>query len=284
MAQSKATFAGEDLYPTVVAKAATLCFSLVQGHPFVDGNKRVGHAAMEVSQPMYISLDRIDVELESKDGRARVIQTDHRTAAEISARPALSTIVALIRCLNPRRAYGELELFYNCQHGPPAFLRDAVAACGARLWVGDDPAVLDQDLPQAAIDEGAVDRLVNGAMQELARELVEGSDANEPLGALELLEQGMARSGFPDEEEDVTAFWTSVLELGALAGAAVGASNSGAWFHDVAGQGTLPLKYRCAFRGEMAAANPLGKALKFIREQGGGEEPSFLVRTLRSSS
>ena len=48
MAQPKATFGGEDLYPTVIAKAATLCFSLVQGHPFIDGNKRVSHAAMEV--------------------------------------------------------------------------------------------------------------------------------------------------------------------------------------------------------------------------------------------
>jgi death-on-curing protein len=48
IAQPKATFGGQDLYPTVTAKAATLCFSLVQGHPFVDGNKRVGHASMDV--------------------------------------------------------------------------------------------------------------------------------------------------------------------------------------------------------------------------------------------
>ncbi len=27
--------------------AAALCFSLTQNHPFVDGNKRVAHAAME---------------------------------------------------------------------------------------------------------------------------------------------------------------------------------------------------------------------------------------------
>ena len=47
IAQPKATFGGVDLYPTVVQKAAALCFSLVQNHPFVDGNKRVGHAAME---------------------------------------------------------------------------------------------------------------------------------------------------------------------------------------------------------------------------------------------
>lgn len=47
VAQPKATFGGVDLYPTLVEKAAALCFSLVQDHPFADGNKRVGHAVME---------------------------------------------------------------------------------------------------------------------------------------------------------------------------------------------------------------------------------------------
>jgi death-on-curing protein len=47
IAQPKATFEGVDLYPRLVEKAAALGFSLVQGHAFVDGNKRVGHAAME---------------------------------------------------------------------------------------------------------------------------------------------------------------------------------------------------------------------------------------------
>jgi len=45
--QPKATFGSADLYPTLVDKAAALCFALIQDHPFVDGNKRVGHAAME---------------------------------------------------------------------------------------------------------------------------------------------------------------------------------------------------------------------------------------------
>lgn len=47
VAQPRATFGGEDLYPGVIEKAAALAFSLVMGHPFVDGNKRTGHAAME---------------------------------------------------------------------------------------------------------------------------------------------------------------------------------------------------------------------------------------------
>ena len=46
IAQPKATFDMNDLYLSAVDKAAILCFSIVQGHPFVDGNKRAGHAAM----------------------------------------------------------------------------------------------------------------------------------------------------------------------------------------------------------------------------------------------
>ena|SRR3990167_8600554 len=36
----RATFAGEDLYPTLFDKAAALCHSLIKNHAFVDGNKR----------------------------------------------------------------------------------------------------------------------------------------------------------------------------------------------------------------------------------------------------
>ena len=42
VAQPKATFDMIDLYPSVADKAAVLCFSIVQNHPFVDGNKRTG--------------------------------------------------------------------------------------------------------------------------------------------------------------------------------------------------------------------------------------------------
>ncbi len=48
IAQPRMTFGGRDLYPALIEKAGALCFSLVQNHPFVDGNKRLGHAAMEV--------------------------------------------------------------------------------------------------------------------------------------------------------------------------------------------------------------------------------------------
>ena len=47
IAQPQMTFGGQDLYPTVEAKAAAICLSLVKNHPFIDRNKRVGHAATE---------------------------------------------------------------------------------------------------------------------------------------------------------------------------------------------------------------------------------------------
>jgi death-on-curing protein len=48
LAQPRQSFGDADLYPDLPSKATALCFSLVLNHPFIDGNKRMGHAAMEV--------------------------------------------------------------------------------------------------------------------------------------------------------------------------------------------------------------------------------------------
>jgi len=48
LAQPRVTFSGQDLYPTTTEKAGSLCFSLIANHGLFDGNKRIGHAAMEV--------------------------------------------------------------------------------------------------------------------------------------------------------------------------------------------------------------------------------------------
>jgi death on curing protein len=47
IAQPRMTFDEKELYPDLPSKAAALCLSIVGNHPFIDGNKRVGHAAME---------------------------------------------------------------------------------------------------------------------------------------------------------------------------------------------------------------------------------------------
>lgn len=42
------TFGGQDLYPTLIEKAARLAYGLIKNHPFLDGNKRIGAHAMLV--------------------------------------------------------------------------------------------------------------------------------------------------------------------------------------------------------------------------------------------
>ena len=45
LARPRATFGGEDLYPSLWHKAAALMHSLIKNHPFVDGNKRTALTA-----------------------------------------------------------------------------------------------------------------------------------------------------------------------------------------------------------------------------------------------
>jgi death on curing protein len=57
ISQPRMTFGGAELYPTIIEKASALGFSIVMNHPFVDGNKRDGHAAMET----FLVLNRLEI-------------------------------------------------------------------------------------------------------------------------------------------------------------------------------------------------------------------------------
>jgi death on curing protein len=57
ISQPRMTFGGAELYPTIIEKASALGFSIVMNHPFVDGNKRAGHAAMET----FMVLNRLEI-------------------------------------------------------------------------------------------------------------------------------------------------------------------------------------------------------------------------------
>lgn len=65
VAQPEASFGGEELYPDLASKAAALGHSLIQNHPFVDGNKRIGHAAMEVF--LLLNSHEIDASVDEQE-------------------------------------------------------------------------------------------------------------------------------------------------------------------------------------------------------------------------
>jgi death-on-curing protein len=66
--QPRITFNKTDLYPDILTKAAALCFFLVMSHPFIDGNKRIGHAAMEA----FLILNGFEIEA-SIDEQEKII-------------------------------------------------------------------------------------------------------------------------------------------------------------------------------------------------------------------
>ena len=51
-------FDGKDMYPSIQAKAARLGYGLIQNHPFIDGNKRIGTHSMLV----FLALNGIELE------------------------------------------------------------------------------------------------------------------------------------------------------------------------------------------------------------------------------
>ena len=58
-----ATFGGEELYKTKEEKAASLGFSLISNHAFVDGNKRIGIFVLIT----FLEINGIDIECTDED-------------------------------------------------------------------------------------------------------------------------------------------------------------------------------------------------------------------------
>ncbi len=68
IAQPRMTFGGAELYASIQEKATALGFSIIMNHPFIDGNKRIGHAAMEV----FLLLNGMEI-FASVDAQEKII-------------------------------------------------------------------------------------------------------------------------------------------------------------------------------------------------------------------
>ena len=63
------TYGGSDLYPSIQAKAARLCFGLVKNHALIDGNKRIGAHTMLV----FLALNGIYLEYTQEEFSEMII-------------------------------------------------------------------------------------------------------------------------------------------------------------------------------------------------------------------
>ena len=57
------SYGGEELYPSIQAKAARLCYGLVKNHAMIDGNKRLGCHTMLV----FLALNGYEMEYTQKE-------------------------------------------------------------------------------------------------------------------------------------------------------------------------------------------------------------------------
>lgn len=57
------SFGGKELYPSIQAKAAQLCFGLVKNHAMIDGNKRLGTHVMLV----FLALNGYELSYSQKE-------------------------------------------------------------------------------------------------------------------------------------------------------------------------------------------------------------------------
>lgn len=64
------TFAEQDLYPTVLEKAARLGYGIIRNHPFLDGNKRIGTHAMLV----FLDINQLSLSYEDEELILTILQ------------------------------------------------------------------------------------------------------------------------------------------------------------------------------------------------------------------
>ena len=83
------TFAGMELYPTIIDKAAHLGYSLIKNHAFVDGNKRIGTHVMLA----FLMLNGINVDYEDEELIQLILGV---AAGEISSEQLLAWLQAHI--------------------------------------------------------------------------------------------------------------------------------------------------------------------------------------------
>jgi death-on-curing protein len=57
------SFNNEELYPSIQGKAARLCYSIINNHPFIDGNKRIGILAMFV----FLKINHVEIQCQDED-------------------------------------------------------------------------------------------------------------------------------------------------------------------------------------------------------------------------
>lgn len=81
------TFGGKELYPSIQAKVAQLCYGLVKNHPMIDGNKRIGTHSMLV----FLALNGYELQYTQRELSDTILSV---AAGKLDATDILKWIIA----------------------------------------------------------------------------------------------------------------------------------------------------------------------------------------------
>lgn len=170
-------------------------------------------------------IDRIKP-LPSDDRRAIVFVEDERNVGAMQRHPALSTLVAIARILNAKKALdvkfaSKGEIRYAVGMQPPVFLVDAIIHAGAAVCNSTGERVLVPAAP------ASVSATIDTAFAELAHQVRTNIGQVDMPTALRKT-QDQHRKAPLDREANPVAYWTAVFELAALAGE-LSRSKGGRW-------------------------------------------------------
>jgi hypothetical protein len=239
---------------------------------------------------MYSSLDRVDiVAADPATGGEKLVQTDHRQAAEVEAEPELSVIFALTRVINARKVAAQRQaanaaIHYVCFDRPPPFLHQAVAAAGGEV------VLLDAVVPFAGErrDAGELADQAFRALAERVQRTRGAAAVDEAL--LRAIERDLDDEGVPDREEDEIAYWTRVVELAAVGGELLRARTGGRWVVDQGNYADVPFVFvdragailnvanKAKKRLDLGPSESVAQLLRIVDDEGAPGRPMLTLK------
>jgi hypothetical protein len=219
--------------------------------------------ALRSGEMGYQDLDRVDLRVRDKASGElkRIVQCDFRNLDEIAARPALSTVFALVRIATARCYDRSVPVEQACKVEPPRFLIDAVVAAGGGLRVEDHVLVVPPSPPPPP---EAMDGFADRAFAALAAEAAGAGGAITSDGLAALEARVVATITADMRSTDPLAYWTAVVELAAVAGELLRELSPGSGWRFLADQ-HLPFTFRIEVPDvQVIRVYPLAKAQELI--------------------
>lgn len=218
-----------------------------------------------MEDPLFSSLHRIDFAIEGEQGQIAV-QTDHRDAAEIGASYDLSVVFAAARALNPIRTNTTSGVRFTLMNEPPPEFVALLRAAGAEV------EVMDREILPPAPDDALLDRLAGESLSGLGRRVLAAHGAEATAEGLAKIQQAIRAEAPSSPEDDEIAYWTAIVELGAVTGEILRQRFGGRWIRDPGFYSMIPFM----FEQNGAMTNVFGKVERFF-EHGDSEAPTHLL-------